>query len=67
MASKTDMEKGATVEHNEIAGQKDGPSKDAAIMGTTRLIENELLLVPAPSADPRGGPRKATVAIDCTR
>lgn len=57
MSSKEDIEKVANVEHNEVAGSDDGVKDASKVMGTTKLTEDELLLVPAPSADPRGMPR----------
>jgi hypothetical protein len=50
MASESSLEKGAHGEHNEIF-----PDDGIKVMGTTQLNdESEILLVPAPSADPRG-------------
>jgi hypothetical protein len=54
MASEIAMEKGvATGEHKEIFPHDGG---DTTVMGTTQLNDNpeDILLVPAPSSDPRG-------------
>jgi hypothetical protein len=53
MASETIVEKGlAGVDEIELKG--DHGHDGQAVMGTTKLNEDELLLIPAPSADPRG-------------
>ncbi|KAK5746239.1 hypothetical protein LTR17_000974 [Elasticomyces elasticus] len=50
MASELVVEKGkASVEHYEVAANDGRP----AVMGTMHLNTEELLLVPAPSSDPR--------------
>lgn len=53
MASDLALEKGgAMADHQEISEKYDGGNGP---MGTTQLNESEeILLVPAPSADPRG-------------
>lgn len=53
MTSDLSLEKGnAQAEHREILP---GDAPDVEVMGTTQLNESEeILLVPAPSADPRG-------------
>lgn len=56
MATDINVEKGVTgVDHYEISS-KDGSDTlhQTATMGTIKLNEDELLLVPAPSSDPRG-------------
>ena len=50
MANDLSVEKAMGVEHHEVGSDNDVP----AIMGTTNLNSDELLLVPAPSSDPRG-------------
>ena len=54
MANDLELEKGAAIAHLEISPSEnlDGGN---GIMGTTQLnVSEEILLVPAPSADPRG-------------
>ena len=53
MASDLRLQKGgAATEHHQISISDDGGN---GIMGTTQLNDSEeLLLVPAPSSDPRG-------------
>lgn len=43
------------VEHHEIAVDETGEAKQNATMGTVTINDTEeIILVPAPSADPRG-------------
>lgn len=53
MASEVALEKGQVKgEHKEIFPHDEA---DTGVMGTTQLNDNDdILLVPAPSADPRG-------------
>jgi len=56
MGSDIMLEKGASVEHNELGGLEKDARGGVGVMGTTKLTgsEDEVLLVPAPSTDPRG-------------
>lgn len=52
MASEVALEKGADAHHEEILLDDEA---DTGVMGTTKLNGGEdILLVPAPSSDPRG-------------